>query len=358
MKVLITGICGFAGSSIALGLMESTPALQVVGVDNFIRPGSELNRQRLRAAGIRVVHGDLREPSDVLGLPDADWVIDAAAHPSVLAGSPGHDVSSYGLARHNVDGTINVLEYCRARGAGLIVLSTSRVYSIATLRSLTLGPHEGAFRPVATGAWPEGVSSRGVSERCSCAPPLSLYGATKACSEILALEYGHAFGFPVWINRLGVLAGAGQFARADQGIVSYWIHACARGRRLEYVGFGGNGHQVRDCLHPRDLVSALLHQMRRQAPEPGHSTTNFSGGITRSLSLRQLTAWCEERFGKVAVGSQPHDRPYDIPWLVLDSAEAERRFGWQPTTSLGAILEEIAQHATAHPGWLEMTSGL
>ena len=47
---------------------------------------------------------------------------------------------------------------------------------------------------------------------------MSLYGATKLASEQLALEYGSTYGFPVWINRCGVLAGAGQFGRADQGI--------------------------------------------------------------------------------------------------------------------------------------------
>ena len=50
--------------------------------------------------------------------------------------------------------------------------------------------------------------------------------------ETLALEYGEAFGLPVLINRCGVLAGAGQFGRTDQGIFAYWINclAAAAGR--------------------------------------------------------------------------------------------------------------------------------
>ncbi len=58
-----------------------------------------------------------------------------------------------------------------------------------------------------------------------------MYGSTKLASEIVALEYGEAFGFPVWINRCGVLAGAGQFGTPDQGIFSYWINAHLRGGR-------------------------------------------------------------------------------------------------------------------------------
>ena len=57
----------------------------------------------------------------------------------------------------------------------------------------------------------EGIASeRGIAEEFSTASPVSLYGSTKLASEVLATEYGAAFGFPVRINRCGVLAGAGQ----------------------------------------------------------------------------------------------------------------------------------------------------
>jgi hypothetical protein len=51
-----------------------------------------------------------------------------------------------------------------------------------------------------------------IAENFSTAPPVSLYGVTKFAWEILALEYGEAFGLRVGINRCGMLAGAGQFA--------------------------------------------------------------------------------------------------------------------------------------------------
>ena len=57
-----------------------------LGIDNLMRPGSELNRARLRNWGA-LVHGDIRIPSDLESLPAVDWVIDAAANPSVLAGT-------------------------------------------------------------------------------------------------------------------------------------------------------------------------------------------------------------------------------------------------------------------------------
>jgi CDP-paratose 2-epimerase len=137
MKVLITGICGFVGSQLARHLRDHFTDLQVSGIDNLLRPGSEVNRQELAKSGVRFVHGDTRVHSDVNGLPDADWVIDAAANPSVLAGVDGR-CSSRQLSEHNLFGTVNLLEYCRERKAGLVLLSSSRVYSVRALASLPM----------------------------------------------------------------------------------------------------------------------------------------------------------------------------------------------------------------------------
>jgi CDP-paratose 2-epimerase len=46
-RVLVTGICGLVGSSLTRALLESAENLQVTAVDNFIRPGSELNCREL-----------------------------------------------------------------------------------------------------------------------------------------------------------------------------------------------------------------------------------------------------------------------------------------------------------------------
>jgi len=355
MRLLITGICGFAGSTLALRLRELKSDLEIFGVDNFIRPGSELNRRKLQRAGMKVLHADLRVVDDVEALPAADWVLDAAANPSVLAGTGGSGTSSRQLMQHNLGGTINVLEYCRRHRAGFTLLSTSRVYSIPSLAALKMEVRNHAFHLAADQTLPVGISQNGITEDFSVAPPVSLYGASKVCSETLALEYGHTFDFPVWINRLGVLAGGGQFGRADQGIFSFWIHSCAARRPLKFIGFGGEGFQVRDCLHPNDLGEVLHWQMRNQRA-PGAAITNFSGGKANSMSLRQLHDWCEARFGRCEVRSETADRPFDLPWVVLDAARAEQRFGWKPSTPLNAILEEIAKHAEANPAWLELTT--
>ncbi len=364
MRILITGVCGFVGSTLAKNLAESGAGHTLIGLDNFIRPGSETNRAELRRAGVKLFHGDLRAASDLEPLPAVDWVIDAAANPSVLAGVDGK-TSSRQLVEHNLGGTINMLEFCKQHRAGFILLSTSRVYSIARLSSLPVVPVDSAFQLVADSAGqgtsqklPEGVTPRGINEAFSTEAPVSLYGATKLASEALALEYGAAFNLPVFVNRCGVLAGAGQFGRADQGIFAFWINSYLRRRPLRYIGFDGAGHQVRDCLHPRDLVPLLDQQFKAPAVSPGNRTVNISGGIDSARSLRQLSTWCESRFGPHAIGVDTSPRPFDLPWVVLDSTRASMLWGWSPKTTVETILDEIARHAENHPEWLDLSAPL
>src|SRR5437899_12462716 len=89
MKILVAGICGFTGSTLATALLERVEGLSIYGIDNLMRPGSEINRAALRRLGIDIIHGDIRSASDLEKLPHVDWVVDAAANPSILAGMKG-----------------------------------------------------------------------------------------------------------------------------------------------------------------------------------------------------------------------------------------------------------------------------
>jgi len=354
MKLLITGICGFVGSSLAAGLLERHAQISIVGVDNLMRPGSELNRARLRQLGVTFLHGDIRLASDFESLPAVDWVIDAAANPSVLAGIQD-GFSSRQLVEHNLASVVNVLEYCKARGAGFVFLSSSRVYSIEALASLPLRVHDDAFHLDEEASLPAGVTAQGIGVDFSTRAPISLYGSTKLAAETLALEYGAAFDFPVWINRCGVLAGAGQFGTPDQGVFSYWIHAHARRRPLRYIGFDGTGKQTRDLFHPRDLT-ALVDAQIHTARKGGQRIYNAGGGAANAISLARLNAWCDTRFGPHAPSADTRPRRYDIPWVIMDAGDAQRDFGWRVEIPMERVFEEIAQHAERYPDWLETSA--
>ena len=379
MRILVTGICGFVGSVVAKALLDQDSTIQIVGIDNLSRPGSWNNREQLISRGIQVMHGDIRCAADLESIGACDWVIDAAANASVLAGVQGA-TSSRQLVDNNLSGTLNLLECCKSWKAGFILLSTSRVYSMPPLAALPVEVHNKAFRPVipsrSSSQLPESQSSKfqlsafspqGLTESFSTAAPISLYGSTKLTSEILALEYGAAFDFPVWVNRCGVMAGAGQFGRPDQGIFAFWLHSWCEKRPLKYIGFDGLGHQVRDCLHPRDLVPLLLKQMGlasgNDAPTFSFPLSvcppriiNVSGGIESSRSLAQLSEWCSARWGAHSVSSAPEPRPYDLPWVVLDSTLATQIWNWRPQMTTEMILNEIADFADANPDWIKVSA--
>lgn len=357
MKILITGICGFAGSTLARGLRAWREDVAITGIDNFSRPGSRGNLDTLRHEGIDARPGDVRHPRDLAACGDVDWLIDAAANPSVLAGVDGRTGPAE-LLDHNLTGTIPMLEYCRERGIPFTLLSTSRVYSIPAMRAIPLRTAGNAFEPDPAGPTIPGCGAAGITEEFSTEPPVSLYGASKRCAELLALEYADAFGFPVWINRCGVLAGAGQFGKPDQGIFSYWIHAWARRHPLKFLGFGGNGHQVRDCLHPLDLLPLLWRQWEHGTATGKPRLANVSGGLESAMSLAGLSDWCEARLGKHEVTRDGGDRAYDLPWVVLDSTRARQAWNWHPRISREAILGEILGHAKDRPDWLAISGAL
>ena len=349
---MITGCCGFAGFNLAKNLLLRHADIELIGLDNLSRRGSELNLQYFEDLNIQFIQGDIRCPSDLHNLPTVDWVIDCAAIPSVLAGTD-KGTSSRQVMEHNLLGTINLLEYCKQKGSGFILLSTSRVYSASQLAKLPVTEKDDCY-VIADPSKQRGVTGKGINEDFSTTPPLSLYGTTKLASEIIILEYANSFDFPVWVNRCGVLAGAGQFGKADQGIFSYWIHSFREKKPLKYIGFGGTGLQVRDALHPKDLVPLLIKQMEepdRKVPK----IMNLGGGLENSISLKQLSDWSEECFGPNNIFTSEEERPMDAPWIVMDSTLARESWNWEPSTSLNEILNEIAMHAEKNPDWLHVS---
>ena len=300
MKICITGAAGFVGSQLARSLSAAMAGVEIFGIDNLSRRGSEGNLRPLAAIGCKFIHGDIRSADDVAALPACDWVIDCAAIPSVMAGLSGDSAQ---LVGHNLTGTLNLLEKCQRDRAGLILLSTSRVYSIPALLAVPLRQEANRFVTDPGGKFPAGSSIDGISDAFPTTAPVSLYGATKLASEIMAMEYSATYGFPLWINRCGVIAGPGQFGRIDQGVISFWIYQWLCNRPLSYIGFGGLGQQVRDFLSPVDLAELVSLQLAdpgagaqklsTSAAEPSHRSASLSfrsSALTASASSGNLVA--------------------------------------------------------------------
>lgn len=334
--ILITGGAGFVGSSLAVHLAHRQRGV-IVALDNLHRRGSELTLDRLQSAGVRFVHGDIRVREDLEAAGGFDVVIECSAEPSVHAGQSGSPSYVVGT---NLIGTINCLEAARRNRAGLIFLSTSRVYPIDPLCGLPLRHGESRmYLDEAAGG--EGWSHAGITTAFPLKGRRSLYGATKLASELLIEEYRHLGDMPAIVNRCGVIAGPWQMGKVDQGFICLWAARHLWGSQLSYTGFGGSGLQVRDILHIDDLCDLIDLQLQHLTEWSG-AVLNVGGGPNASVSLRELTAMCERRSGRrLEIEGVADTSSVDVPYYVTDNAEVTRLCKWKPQRNVDAVLDDV-----------------
>jgi CDP-paratose 2-epimerase len=343
-RVLITGGAGFVGASLAIALRGRHPDWDVVALDNLRRRGSELNLPRLRAAGVRFEHGDVRAAGDLLALPRIDAIVECSAEPSALAGVDG--ATDYAVSS-NLVGAWHCLELARRDRAHVVFLSSSRVYPIAALSALAIEATPTRYELAAHQTTP-GASADGIGEAFPLDGARTLYGATKLAGELLVEEYRAAFGIRAVIDRCGVIAGPWQMGKVDQGVFTHWVLAHRLGRPLEYLGFGGSGLQVRDLLHIDDLIDLLDDQLARPEHWDG-VVVNVGGGRGCSLSLRETTELCRELTAtEVPVHGSDAARPGDVPVYVSDCTRLFGLTHWRPRRSARETLADIASWSEEH----------
>lgn len=337
-KILLTGGCGFVGSNLALLLKHKYPEYQITCLDNLRRRGSELSLTRLQAAGIGFVHGDIRKSSDFAELDkDYSFVIDASAEPSVQAGIQGG--TDY-VVETNFNGTIHCLNFCAECKADFLFLSTSRVYPINHLEKLNYHVENSRFvldavQPMA------GVGLKGISESFPLDGYRSFYGSSKLASEYFIAEYRAFSGIRTVINRCGVIAGPHQMGKVDQGVVVLWMARHFWKKELNYIGFGGEGHQVRDVLHIADLFDLVDYQMHHMDLVDGQ-IWNAGGGLDVSFSLKELTDICEEISGNhIDIHKVAETRQADVPVYITDNTSLTTATSWKPQKNLQTLMTDV-----------------
>jgi CDP-paratose 2-epimerase len=345
-RLLITGGAGFVGSNLAVRLAERHPDWEILALDSLYRRGSELNLPRLRDAGVEVVRGDVRNREDLQRLPRISAMVECSAEPSVMSGVDGDT----GFCVHtNLTGAYNCLELTRRDEAFMVFLSTSRVYPVEPQRALRLEETPTRFEIAAeqevAGVSPAGIAEdfpMGVGQR-------SLYGATKLAAELLIEEYRSGLGIPAVVDRCGVIAGPWQMGKVDQGVFAHWMLAHRFRTPLTYIGFGGEGKQVRDLLHIEDLVDLV----ERQLLDPGAwngRTVNVGGGRQCSLSLLEATEICQRLTGnQIPIEPVQETRQGDVPVYISDCRELFSLDDWRPQRSAEQVLGDYHDWVATDP---------
>lgn len=338
-KILITGGAGFVGSNLAIKLKEKYPETEIFVLDNLKRRGSELNLPRFKESGINFIHGDIRNKEDFEEIKNIDLILECSAEPSVLAGL---DTSPSYLINTNLLGTINCLELARKNDATFIFISTSRIYPIKPINNLNFIEEETRFT-LEDNQKIIGASVEGIAENFPLEGTRSLYGGTKLCSEIIIQEYMDSFGIKAIINRCGVITGPWQMGKIDQGVFVLWVARHIFGGKLSYIGYGGEGKQVRDFIHIDDLFDILNIQLNNPDEYNGN-IYNIGGGKENSVSLKELTQICEKVTGnKIEIASIKENRPADLISFITDCNKIKQISGWKPKKGAEETVTDIAK---------------
>jgi GDP-4-dehydro-6-deoxy-D-mannose reductase len=172
--------------------------------------------------------------------------------------------------------------------------------------------------------------------------PRTVYAATKAAQELLALQAWRATGLRVVVARSFNHSGAGQ---PTQFLLPALV---ARATALHNAPAGtpfpvGNRTPIRDFLHVRDVVAAYIALCERGTPGEAYNVASGTGWSVQAVLDRIL-----QRTGSQAV---PVDdpalmRPVDVPALVGDPRKLQQTTGWRASRSLDDIIDDLLHAAT------------
>ena len=279
---LVTGSSGLIGSEVTAFFHER--GFAVHGVDNnqrevFFGPqgNTRWNQQRLTGALPRFTHHeiDIRDRAGVLQLIKK-------LKPTVIvhtAAQPSHDLAAkipFDDFDVNAVGSLNLLEAARqcCPESPFIHMSTNKVYGDR--------PNTIALRELET-RWdyadPE--YAHGIPENFSIDQSKhSLFGASKAASDLMVQEYGRYFNMPTCCLRGGCLTGPNHSGVELHGFLSYLIKCNLEGK--EYKVFGYKGKQVRDNIHSQDVARFMFEF--HEKPRCGE-VYNLGGGKENSCSI-------------------------------------------------------------------------
>ncbi|MFH1607961.1 MAG: sugar phosphate nucleotidyltransferase [archaeon] len=195
----------------------------------------------------------------------------------------------------NVNGTLNVLEYCKKTGNGLVFVSSASVY---------------------------GDSDSQIREDTPVNPK-SFYGLTKAIAEKLCEHYNKKFGVNVIILRLFNPYGKGQ----QKGFLIPDIISQLENESINL----GNPYPKRDLVYVDDVIDAIKKSIAKNSFEI------FNVGSGESHSVMELV----EKIVKGTKQVNFSDNNFINSNSYADINKAREFLGWEPKVSLDEGLMRI-----------------
>ena len=324
MKILITGGCGFVGTNLALFLHSK--GHKVNCLDNLIRKGSIYNLNLLKKKKIKNFKIDISNYKKIQKLPKYDFIIDCCAEAAVEISKKDVDK----VINTNFFGTLNILKKAKKDKSKIIFLSSSRVYPIKDMNNLINKKIIKSKIQI----------NKTFGEKDNVLGPKSIYGFTKLSSEMLIEEFSYAFDLKFIINRCGVISGPLQFGKQDQGFVSLWIWKHLNKNKMNYIGYGGLGNQVRDVLHIYDLCDLIFLQIKKFS-KINNKIFTVGGSKKSYTSLKQLTKICERVTGnKIKFGKIPKTSIYDIPYFITSNNIVTKIYRWKPKRNILEVVKD------------------
>jgi nucleoside-diphosphate-sugar epimerase len=326
VRILVTGSNGFIAGYLVEELLAH--GHQVVGLDNFAKYG-RVAKSYDAHPGYRFVEGDAKDAVLLTRLTaDCDQVVAAAA---AIGGIAYFHQKAYDLLAENeriLAATFDAAIAAHGRGglAKINVISSSMVFENA------------ACFPT-----PEG-------EQFRCPPPSSTYGFQKLACEYFAKGAWEQYRLPYTIirpfNCIGIgerravsTAGvpSGNLTLAMSHVVPDLVQKVLRGQ--EPLRILGDGRQVRHYTYGGDLARGIRLCLER--PEAENQDFNLSSPVpTTVLELAELI-WRKVRGAEPFRYQSDAPYPYDVQRRVPDVTKAKRVLGFEATTSVDQVLDEV-----------------
>jgi dTDP-glucose 4,6-dehydratase len=303
IRAVVTGGAGFVGSHLCERLLAE--GWNVVCVDSLMTGSTENLTGAFGDDRFAFQQANVSERIDVDG--PVDWVLHFAS-PASPRDYLDHPIQTLKVGSL---GTMNSLGLARAKGAGLLLASTSEVYG------------DPLVHPQPESYWGN-VNPIG---------PRSVYDEAKRYAEAIATAYHRVHGIPVKIVRIFNTYGP-RMRENDGRAVPAFISQALRG---EPITVHGTGSQTRSLCYVDDLVEGLWRFLSSEVPGP------LNLGNPHEVSVLELAELVRSLTGS-ASEIVFEERPADDPEVRCpDITRAREELGWEPGVSLeDGLLRTIA----------------